>query len=62
MNKGKETHHKVIKAIPDIKYRGGRNHFMGDKKGFMAKTAFELLNGWECHIGRKGLGLSLQED
>lgn len=33
---------------------------MGDKKGFMAKTTFELPSGWEYHIGRKGVRLSLQ--
>lgn len=49
------TGYKVLQ-----KYRGGRNHFMRDKKGFLAKTAFELPSGWRFHIGIRERGLSLQ--
>lgn len=33
---------------------------MRDKKGFLAKTAFELPSGWRFHIGIREQGLSLQ--
>lgn len=64
LNEEKETHKKVIKAILSTKYYQSIEEeeifFMGDKKGFVAKTAFELPSGRRCPTGRRRPGYHLR--